>query len=345
MKRRDFLKTTTASAAAAVALPSVGNAQEVTLRLHQFLPPVANIPAKILKPWSEQVAEASGGRIGIQHFDAMSLGGRPPELMDQARDGVVDIIMTVVGYTPGRFPRTEVFELPFMMTNPVATSLAYWEMMETDFQDNEFADIKVLGAWVHGPGVIHSSEPIASLDDMKGKTLRGPTRIINDLLGELGGTPVGMPVPAIPESLSKGVIDSTVIPWEVTASLRLTELVGNHTEFTGPEALYTAAFVLGMNKAKWEALPDDLKEILQAESGAKFSQFAAQVMWDNDAPAREIAVNAGNNIIQLDEAEIARWKAASEPVIERWVAEMKDKGIDGQALIDRAKALIAEKSS
>lgn len=344
MKRRDFLKTTAAVGALA-AVPTGAFAQDMTLRLHQFLPPVATVPAKILKPWGERLAAASGGRLNIQHFDAMSLGGRPPELMDQARDGVADITMTVVGYTPGRFPRSEVFELPFMMTSPVATSLAFWEMVETDFQSSEYQDLKVLGAWVHGPGVIHSADPIASLEDMKGKTVRGPTRVINDMLSELGGTPVGMPLPAIPEGLSKGVINATVIPWEVTPAVRLTELVTNHTEFTGPEALYTATIVLVMNKAKYEALPDDLKAIIDAESGAKLSEFAAQVMWDNDAPGREKAVAAGNNIIQLDAAEVARWKAAAQPVITRWVAEMDSKGIDGQALIDQAKALIAAKSS
>jgi len=317
----------------------------MTLRLHQFLPPQAVVPSKILVPWGERVSEASGGRLNIQHFDAMSLGGRPPELMDQARDGVVDLAMTLVGYTPGRFPRTEVFELPFMMTSPVATALAFWEMVETDFQNNEYADYKVLGAWVHGPGVIHSSEPIEKLEDMRGKTLRGPTRVITDMLAELGGTPVGMPLPAIPESLSKGVIDSTVIPWEVTPAIRLTELVDNHTEFTGPEALYTATLVLVMNKAKYEALPDDLKEILDAESGAKLSGFASQVMSDWDAPARQIAVDAGNTITRLDETEVARWKEAAQPVVTRWIAQMDEKGIDGQALIDQAKSLIAANSS
>nr|WP_316014475.1 TRAP transporter substrate-binding protein [Roseobacter sp. HKCCA0434] len=315
-------------------------AQEVTLRLHQFLPPPAPVPAMILKPWAEGVEEASGGRIAIQHFDAMSLGGRPPELMDQARDGVVDIIMTVVGYTPGRFPRTEVFELPFMMTNPVATSSAFWEMVETDFQDNEYADVKVLGAWVHGPGVIHTQDGVNSLEDMAGLTMRGPTRIINDLLSELGAEPVGMPLPAIPEALSKSVVEGTVIPWEVTTAIRLSELVENHTEFSGDAALYTAAIVMVMNRDSYEALPDDLREILDAESGAELSAFASQVMWDMDAPAREIAVEAGNNIVTLDEAEVARWQEAAQPVIDRWIADMDERGIDGQALIDEARALI-----
>ncbi|CUB00990.1 TRAP transporter substrate-binding protein [Pannonibacter indicus] len=343
MKKRGLVALMAAGLMALSALPSA--AQEVTLRLHQFLAPVAPVPSKILKPWGEEITQKSGGRIKIEHFDAMSLGGRPPELIDQARDGVVDMIMTIVGYTPGRFPRTEVFELPFMMTDPVATSLAFWNMVETDFQQNEYQDVKVLGAWVHGPGVIHSVDPIAKLEDMKGKTMRGPTRVINDLLSELGATPVGLPLPGIPEALSKGVINGTVIPWEVTSSIRLTELVKNHTEFGGKEALYTATIVLAMNKDKYESLPADLRAIIDAESGPKLSAFAAKVMHEYDTPARELAVKAGNNIITLDEAEVARWKEASQPVVDRWVADMQTKGIDGQALIDQAKKLIEENTA
>ena len=339
MMRRTVLA---AMAGAAVAL-SAGtvSAQEVTLRLHQFLPPYAPVPSMILRPWGEAIEEASGGRIAIQHFDAMSLGGRPQDLIDQARDGVVDISMTLVGYTPGRFPRTEVFELPFMMTDPVATARAFWELVETDFQSNEFAEVQILGAWIHGPGMIHSRTPITSLEDMRGLSLRGPTRIINNLLAELGAEPVGLPLPGIPEALSRGVVTATVLPWEVTTSIRLPELVGHHTEFSGDASIYTATIVLAMNRDAYNALPDDLRAIIDAESGEKLSAFATGVMWEMDAPAREVAVSRGNNIVTLDEAEVARWKAAAEPVVDRWIADMEAQGIDGAELIERARAAIA----
>jgi len=333
MTKFNFIKAAAAVGFAAAMFGSTATAQDVTLRLHQFLPPPATVPSKILKPWAQGVEEASGGRIAIQHFDAMSLGGRPPELMDQARDGVVDLTMTVVGYTPGRFPRTEVFELPFMTTSPVATSAAYWEMVANDMQANEYKDVKVLGAWVHGPGVIHTKDGVSNLEDMEGLTLRGPTRIINDLLSELGAEPVGMPLPAIPEALSKGVVKGTVIPWEVTPAIRLSELVGHHTEFSGDQSLYTAAIVLVMNKAKYDALPDDLKAILDAESGAKLSTFAAQIMWDMDPGARKIAEKAGNAITVLDEAEVARWKEASKPVVERWISDLPSSVARGYILL------------
>lgn len=340
MKKRDLLKGVAASALALALLPLAASAQDVTLRLHQFLPAPATVPKLILKPWAEDLAEKSGGRLKIEHFDGMALGGRPPELMDQAAEGVADIIMTVVGYTPGRFPKTEVFELPFMMTDPIATSKAFMDMVETDLQDGEYKDVKVLGAWVHGPGVIHTGSGVSKLEDMQGQKLRGPTRVIVDMLKELGATPVGMPLPAIPEALSKGAIDGTVIPWEVTPAIKLSELVNKHTEFSGDEALYTATIVLVMNKDAYDGLPDDLRAVLDAESGMKLSSFAANVMEERDAPGRAIAEANGNEITILDAAEVARWKAAAQPVIARWVAEMDTKGIDGQALIEEAKALI-----
>ena len=341
MKRRVLMKSV-AAAALAFGLAPMAMAQEVTLKLHQFLPPVATVPAKILKPWAAAVEQGAGGKVKIEHYDAMALGGKPTDLMDQAIDGVADIVMTVVGYTPGRFPKTEVFELPFMMTDPIATAKAFQELVDTDLQAGEYSGVKVLGPWVHGPGLIHSKEPITKLEDLAGKKLRGPTRVISNMLAELGATPVGMPLPAIPEALSKGVIDGTVIPWEVTPSIRLAELAKNHLEFGGKESLYTATIIMVMNKAKYESLPEDVRAAIDAESGMKLAEFAAQVMYDYDKPGRDIAVAAGNTITTLDEAEVARWKEKAKPVVDTWVADMQGKGIDGAALIEQAKALIAK---
>lgn len=345
MKRRHFLK----SAAFAAAAPALGlsarraQAQEITLRLHQFLPAQANVPKHILIPWAEKIGVESGGRIKVEVYSAMALGGKPPQLIDQVANGVVDIAWALPGYTPGRFPRAEVFELPFTMTNPEATSRAYWDLFEAEMQAQDFRNFKILGTWVHGPGVIHAKgEGVRSLDDMKGKKVRGPTRVINGLLTELGAEAIGLPVPAIPEALSKGVIDGTVIPWEVTPSLKISELVHNHTEFSGDTAFYTATFVLAMNQGRYDGLPDDLKKVIDDNSGLEFSAFAGKTMGEDDAPGRKIALEAGNNIITLDEAEVARWKTAAEPVIENWYKEMDAKGIDGRALYARANELIAK---
>lgn len=336
--RRKVLGAVGATAMAALCATSAF-AEEVTLKLHQFLPAQANVPKLILDVWADKVEASSNGEIKIDRYPSMQLGGKPPELMDQAIDGVVDIIWTVVGYTPGRYPSTEVFELPFMMTNARATSHAYWEMFDAHMKDTEFQDVKILGTWVHGPGMIHTSDPIETPGDLQGVKIRGGGRSVNALLSELGATPVGMPVPAIPEALSKGVIDGTTIPWEVTTALKVPELVENHTEFTG-KALYTLTFVLAMNKEKYESLTDAQRAAIDSNSGLEFSVFAGGVMEDNDAPAREFALDNGNNVITLDADQTAEWRELAQPVYDKWLADMTERGIDGQALLDEATQLI-----
>lgn len=326
---------------AAASFATTAAAQEVTLRLHQFLPAQANVPAHILDVWADKVETDSEGRIKIDRFPSMQLGGAPPQLIDQAIDGVADIIWTVAGYTPGRFPQLEVFELPFISPDAEATSRAFWELAEERMMDTDFAAFKPLGLWVHGPGVIHSNRPITDVADLRGLKLRAPTRTTTTLFTELGATAVGMPVPAVPESLSRGVIDGAVIPWEVVPALKVQELVANHTEFPG-EALYTTAFIMAMNTAAYAALPADLQTVIDANSGLEFSAFAGRTMQEYDAPGRALAQDAGNNIITLTDAQVADWRAASQLTIDNWIAEADAAGIDGAGLYEAATALIAK---
>ncbi|WP_308914748.1 TRAP transporter substrate-binding protein [Jannaschia sp. LMIT008] len=313
-------------------------AQEVTLRLHQFLPAQANVPELILDVWADRIEDASDDRIAIERYPSMQLGGAPPELMDQAIDGVADIVMTVVGYTPGRFPTTEVFELPFFVTDARAASAAFWSLYEEEMQA-EFADVHVLGTWVHGPGLFHSVDPIESLDDLRGVKVRGPSRMVNAMLDVLGAEPVGMPVPAVPEALSKGVIDGAMLPWEVVPSLRVHELVEFHTGFDGP-ALYTLTFVLVMNREAYASLPDDLRTVVDDNSGLAFSVFAGGTQADADAPARDLAVDLGNEIITIPADRADEWRAAVQPVYDSWIADMDAAGRDGAGILARAQALM-----
>ncbi|WP_399203906.1 TRAP transporter substrate-binding protein [Tateyamaria pelophila] len=338
VSRKSFLNLMGA-AALAMGFGGAAQAQEVTLSLHQFLPAQANVPKLVLDVWADNVEEASGGRIKIDRYPSMQLGGSPPELMDQAIDGVADIVWTVVGYTPGRYPSTEVFELPFMMTNARAMSSAYWQMFETHMKETEFKDVHILGTWVHGPGMIHVNKEVKTPADMEGLKIRGGSRTVNNLLEKMGATPVGMPVPAVPEGLSKGVIDGTTIPWEVTGALKVSELVENHTEFDG-NALYVLTFVLAMNKDRYESLPADLQKVIDDNSGLEFSIFAGGTQADADGPSRQIAVDRGNNIVTVSGADLDAWIAVAVPIYAEWIADMETKGIDGQALIDEARALM-----
>ncbi|MCB5200808.1 TRAP-type C4-dicarboxylate transport system, substrate-binding protein [Loktanella sp. DSM 29012] len=339
--RRSLMTAASALAFAALTATSAV-AQEVTLKMHQMLPQQAAIPSQMLEVWANNVEEQSNGAIKVDRYPAMQLGGVPPELVDQVQDGVADVIWTVVGYTPGRFPATEVFELPFFVDDARAATYAYWTMYEESMRETDFPNMKMLATFVHGPGLFHTKDPVETPADLEGMKIRGGSRLVNQMLELVGATPVGMPVPGVSEALSKGVIDGTTLPWEVTTAVRSSELVSNHTSFEGA-GLYTLTFIVAMNQGVYDGLSDELKAVIDSNSGLDFSMLGADVMLDFDARGMTIAEDLGNNFIEIDAATVeAEWVPAVQPIYESWVADMNERGYDGQALIDRARALMDE---
>jgi len=321
-----------------VAVP-LTQAQEITLKVHHFLPPPSPAHTKLITPWCDKINKESGGKLKCQIFPSMQMGGTPPQLFDQAKDGVADIVWTLPGYTAGRFPMVEVFELPFMMRGYEATSRALWDWVQANDQA-EFKDVRPIAFHVHGPGVFHMvNKPIKTLADFKGLKLRAPTRQTNKMLAAFGATPVGMPVPQVPEALSKGVIDGAVIPYEVVPSLKVQELVKHHSEIDPSQpAIYTSVFIFAMNKAKYDSLPPDMKKVIDANSGAEASAFFGKAQGDSDVPGRKLAEK--NAINTISAAEIENWKKAAQPVIDDWVKDITAKGANGKALLESARALI-----
>lgn len=343
--RRNFLKLSTGAAATAVAMPAIlrtgyAQAPQVTMRLQQQLPAAAPVPKNFLAPWAQKVEKESGGRIKIELYPSMQLGGTPPQVYDQVKDGVIDITWTLPGYTPNRFPKSEVFELPFIAGNGEQNSPACWAFYEKHLKD-EFKDVKMLAVQTNGPYLIHcKSNGVRKLEDMKGLKLRGASRMINKMIETLGATPVGMPVPAVPDSLSKGVIDGALVPWEVTTPLKIAELVNTHTGFSGNRSLCVGLFVTVMNTKKYESLPDDLRKVIDANAGLETSKWAGKVQNDGDVPGREVAEKRGNTILALDAAETKRWRTAAEPAVEAWIKDMEGKNIDGKTLVADLRAMI-----
>jgi TRAP-type transport system periplasmic protein len=341
--RRRFL-TLAGSALAAPALLRDGYAQspQVTLKLHHFLPPVANVPAQFLTPWARKVEGESNGRIKIDIFPSMQLGGAPPQLYDQARDGVADLVWTLTGYTAGRFPKSEAIENPFVShRTALVNSLAFQEFYETTIRD-EYAEVHPICVWAHDRGIIHASRRIERLEELKGAKIRFPTRLAGEALKALGATSVGMPVPQVPESIAQRVIDGALTPWEVVPSVKLDELVKFHTDIPGPKSLYTSVMVLVMNKAKYDGLPADLKQVIDRNSGAVASRMAA-VPFDKMAQeVPELVKKKGGTIVTITEAEAQRWEKTTEPVIEAWIKQVKDRNIDGGKLLETVRGLVAK---
>ena len=342
MNRRSLLQ---GAAASALGLPHLAGLaqQSVTLKFHTFMAPMSNVWLTMHKPWMEKVEKDSGGRIKFEAYPAMQLGGTPVQLYDQARDGVVDVCWTLPANTAGRFPRIEVFELPFVMNNAEATSKAYWEYFQTHAAD-EFKETQVLALHVHGPGMFHSvNKQIKSASDLKGMKVRGPTRQVTKLLGSIGATPVGMPLPQIPDALSKGTVEACVIPWEVVPSVKVHELTKFHSEFPASSpAFYTTTFVMAMNKSKYESLAPDLKKVIDANSGLATSGWLGKTQQGNDPNGRKAATDRGNSIYTFSAAETEEFVKLSSKVDDEWVADMDKRGFKGAALLEAAKALIAK---
>lgn len=338
--RRTLLKSGAAAALGGSSLAGFAQ-QSVTLKFHTFMAPTSNVWLNMHKAWMDKVEKDSGGRIKFEAYPAMQLGGTPVQLYDQARDGVVDVVWTLPGNTTGRFPRVEVFELPFMMSNAEATSKAYWEYVQTMAPD-EFKDTQVIALQVHGPGCIHTeNRPVHNVGDMRGLKVRAPTRQVTKLVGSLGATPVGMPLPQIPDALSKGTINGCVIPWEVVPSVKVHELTKYHAEFDpAGGALYTTTFVMAMNKAKYNSLPPDLKKVIDANSGMATSAWLGKVQQHGDIAGRKAAQERGNTIFTVSPTEAQEFRRRSRQIEVEWAQDMDKRGFDGHKLLDTAKKLI-----
>ena len=338
--RRTLLRSTAAAALGAPALYGLAQ-QAVTLKFHTFMAPQSNVWLSMHKPWMEKVEKESGGRIKFEGYPAMQLGGTPVQLYDQAKDGVVDVVWTLPGNTAGRFPRVEAFELPFMMNDAEATSKAYWEYVQTVAKD-EFKDTQVLALHVHGPGVIHTSDKaVKSIADLRGIKLRAPTRQVTKLMGVLGATPVGMPLPSIPDALSKGTINGCVIPWEVVPSVKVHELTKFHAEFDpAGGSLYTTTFVMAMNQAKYNSLAPDLKKVIDNNSGLATSAWLGKTQQGNDPIGRKAAADRGNAIFTVSADNAQEFRRKSRSVEVEWVEDMNKRGFDGRKLLDAARLLI-----
>ena len=320
------------------ATPDNSGAEATTLRVHTFNSPKAIAVREFLEPWARQVETRSNGRVSVQVFPAMQLGGRPADLYGQAHDGVVDIVWTLPGYSPGRFPLTEVFELPFVCADAETTSQAL-TMFHRKWMRGEYEDTHPLVFHTSAPGHIHTGDrPIRTLEDLDGLKMRAASRIGAAVLEALGAVPVGMPIPLAYEALARGVVEGAWIPWSIMRPFRLHEVTQYHTE----ASLCCTPFVLTMNKSRYDGLPDDVKRILDDTTGMALAKQLGRLWQEDEQPGRDLAVQRGHPIFSLAESERARWRAAAAPVIEDWVARVDAMGHDGRALLADAKRLVAD---
>lgn len=340
-----------ALAVAAMTMPLLdtaqpANAQEVTLRMHTLIPPLANPSKTFLIPWAKKIGKASKGRIKVQPFWSMQLGGKAPQLLGQARDGVVDIVWTLPGFTAGIMPRVEAFELPFVHKDSLSTTLALQDFQEKHLLTTDLKGYHPLLLHAHEGFMFMTNKPIRKMADLKGVKIRAASRAGVWLLKELGATAVGMPLPRIPQALSKGVIDGVVTTLEIAPAIKLPDLVSHYSTLSGPQPrLSTSVFTFLMNKASYNKLPPDLKKVIDDNSGRNIARATGENWVAIEEPGRRaVAAKKKNKFHVIPPPEVAKIRKAAQPVFQRWFKEMTKSGIDGPALLKDARAMIGKYS-
>ena len=343
--RRIFL----ASGLASLAAPSVlrlaqADTPPTVLKLHHAFSAVSSVHDKFLSPWAHKIETESGGRLHIDLFPSMELGGAPAQLLAQARDGDVDIVWTAPGLSPGRFPKIETFELPFLPSSRALVSSKALEDFSALYLKDEFDDVHPLCFSCADRGVIHATAAVRSIEDMKNLKLHVQTRLAGEAVRVLGAQPVPMPAEELPAALSQGVVDGCVDPWHMVPTFRLNDVLKNHTEFSDL-SLSSRTYVLAMNKNAYARLPRELQTVLDDNSG-QFAAGMAGTMWDLQARAvAENVAQSGDLIVTLLPEAVAHWRKATEPVVEAWLREMKERKADGGKMIGSAHALLAKYAS
>ncbi|MDZ7748095.1 MAG: TRAP transporter substrate-binding protein DctP [Halofilum sp. (in: g-proteobacteria)] len=316
--------TSAAGALAGLAIAATAQAQEVTLTVHHFLSPKSPAHTELILPWAEQLREDSNGRIDVKVFPSMSLGGKPPELYRQARDGTADIVWTLIGYTPGVFPRTEVFELPNVHQGDAkATNLAIQDNFDKIAAD--YDEIKPLLVHVHAGNALHMRETkVTSPADVRGLKLRTPSRTGAWMIEAWGAEPVGMPVPALPQALSKGTVDGALIPFEIVPPLKIHELTEYSIVGAGGDRFGTSVFLFGMNRKRYESLPADLQRVIDENSGRGLARRMGEVWNRVEQPGRDLQRQSGGEVVELTPAQTEAFSERGAQVTERWIEQAEE---------------------
>jgi TRAP-type C4-dicarboxylate transport system substrate-binding protein len=340
--RRTFLTSSIGTAVApAILRLARADTPPITLKLHHSFSAVSGVHDKFLVPWARKIETESGGRMQVDIFPSMQLGGAPAALFDQVRDGSADIVWAAPTLTPGRFAKIETFELPFLPSRrALVSSKALTDFAAANLQD-EFRDFYTICFSCSDSAAIHATRPVRTIEDMKDFKLHVQTRLAAEAMRTLGAHPVMMPSAQLPAAITEHVVDGCLDPWHLVPPLRLNDLLRSHTEFAdhSPSA---RTYVLAMNRASYDRLPRELKSVIDSNSGQVAGAMAG-AMWDQQAVAvANMVVERGDLIVTLLPEAVARWRKATEPVVDAWRKEMKEQKVDGAKLIAAANVLLAK---
>ena len=321
------------------SLSIISTAYATELKLATFEPPKAFIASKILAAWADKVNKCSNGALNVKMYAGGVLGS-PPKQYDIVTSGVADISWTVLGYIGGQFPLSSVVELPFLTKTSKAGSRALNTLFEEGYLDKEMAGIKLIGLHSNPGYQIHMKDTkVVKPADFKGKKMRVPSKIAGTILKTLGATVVKVPAPGTSEALNKGVIDGTPFPYTAIGSFRLFDVTKYHTEVN----ITNATFGLIMNEGKYNGLSSAAKGCVDKHSGQWFGDWASNLIDTQNAKMRvQVENTPGHEITVASDSVLAEYKKILAPIESDWLAEMKGKGLDGDAVLKRAREVISK---
>jgi len=327
MKRLSVVKVLVLAVFLSVlVIPIQAQAQDkvITLKVANWFP-IAHKQTPLLESWGKDLEKRTNGRVKVNYYPAGTLVPAA-QSYDAVTKGISDVGNHVLGYTVGRFPLTEILDLPLgYPNNTVPTKLA--NAFYAKFKPKEFNDVKVLWFHAQAPGIIHTkTKPINKLEDLKGMKMRTYGSNAR-LMSLLGGTPVAMTMPEVYDALSRGVAEGLMCAYEATEGFRFGEQLKYSTENFATS--YSAVFVVVLNKDKWNSMPPDIQKIIDAMSPEYIDKYAA--MWDDiEKSGKAYLVKRGNKIISLSKEEETRWVAKAQPIFDDYVKKMKEKGLPGE---------------
>ncbi len=308
--------------------------ETTTLRFAHFWPATSATHTDVFEPWAKKVEEESNGRLKVEIFPSATLT-KADAAYDAAAKGTVDIGSQLQGYTNGRFPLTQITELPGLSNSATQMNCMLQTLYDDGVISSEYEDTHLLFMMGTGPGGIHTiDKPIRKPEDLKGLRIRRPSAIAGDIIEAAGGTPVGLPAPDLYTSLQRGVLDGLSLPWDATGSFKLIELVNTHTNMP----FYSSAIMVTMNKDKYESLPDDLKKIIDDNSGKAMAAIAGEVFDGEDAKFMAEAKAKGDIMIDIpDPLNDPAWKAPLEAGTQKYLKDTEALGLDAQTVYQKAK--------
>lgn len=310
-------------------------AQEVTvLRFSHFMPATDPVNKQVFEPWAKKIEDESNGRLKVEIYPSATLS-KPGATYDAAAKGTVDIGMQAYGYTAGRFPLSQIAELPGISNSAAQQSCVIHKLYDDGVIANEYDDSHLLYVMGTGPGALHTvDKPIKVPADLKGLRIRQPSAVASHIIETVGAAPVGMPAPDVYMSIDRGVIDGLSFSWQPFGAFRLMELMHAHTNIP----FYSAALVVNMNKDKYESLPDDLKKVIDDNSGASMAAIAAKVFDTENAAVMEEAKANGDIMIDIpDPLNDPDWKGPLLEGTQRYLDEVSATGLDAQSVYEKTK--------